>query len=131
MNTEEIMKISEEERQRRIDDTNFARGSVRLEGFILSDEVEALTARYIEGELTTEEHTAAILKLCKQTEPIKISDEVRKKRQAAVDIARGSVRLEGFILSPEAEAVHAQYVTGEITAEERMNALINLHKNDG
>jgi hypothetical protein len=128
MNMEEIMKISEEERQRRIEATNSARGSVRLEGFIVDDEVEALTARYIDGELTTEEHTAAILKLYKQTEPIKISDEERQKRLEAVNFARGSVRLEGFILSAEEMAENERYIAGEITIEDMLASATARYK---
>ena len=56
-------KISAEERQRRQDNLNFARGNVRLEGFILDDETEALYARYVNGELTRPELNAAILRL--------------------------------------------------------------------
>lgn len=44
-------------RQKAID---FARASVELEGFTLSPEVEAISRRFIAGELTGEEHIAAI-----------------------------------------------------------------------
>lgn len=44
-------------RQKAID---FARASVGLEGFTLSPEVEAINCRFIDGELTGEEHIAAI-----------------------------------------------------------------------
>lgn len=44
-------------RQKAID---FARASVGLEGFTLSPEVEAINRRFIDGELTGEEHIAAI-----------------------------------------------------------------------
>ena len=53
--------ISEAERARRMSDVNFARGSVRYEGGILSDEIEQLNARYIAGEIDSDELTAAIL----------------------------------------------------------------------
>jgi len=49
--------ISDAERARRKREIDFARGSVRYEGGILSDEVERLNARYIDGD----ELTAAIL----------------------------------------------------------------------
>lgn len=52
--------ISAEERERRIAQVNYARGSVRLEGFVISPEAEALYQRYIDGELTSTEVTAAI-----------------------------------------------------------------------
>ncbi len=55
--------ISEEERARRKAACDFARGSVRFEGFILDDAAEALVARYINGELTREEMNAEVLKL--------------------------------------------------------------------
>ena len=48
-------------RERRAAEVNFARGSIRYEGGILSDEIERLNARYIAGELTSDELTTAIL----------------------------------------------------------------------
>ena len=53
--------ISEDERARRAGEVNFARGSVRYEGGTLSAEIEALNARYIAGEIDSDELTAAIL----------------------------------------------------------------------
>lgn len=53
--------ISETERARRLKAVNFARGSVRYEGGILSDEIERLNARYAAGEIGSDELTAAIL----------------------------------------------------------------------
>lgn len=55
------MPISETERQRREEVIDFARGSVRLEGCILDEEVERLSAAFIAGNLTLEEHTRACL----------------------------------------------------------------------
>jgi hypothetical protein len=49
------------ERARRAGEVHFARGSVRYEGGILSDEIEQLNARYIAGEIDSDELTAAIL----------------------------------------------------------------------
>ncbi|MFA9440833.1 antitoxin VbhA family protein [Uliginosibacterium sp. sgz301328] len=51
--------ISETERLRRKDAINFARGSVRLEGCILDAEIERLNDAFINGDLTTEEHSRA------------------------------------------------------------------------
>ncbi len=53
--------ISPEERARRKAAVDYARGSVRLEGFVVTDHAEELNRRYIEGELTSAELTAAIL----------------------------------------------------------------------
>ena len=53
--------ISEAERARRLSEVNFARGSVRYAGGILSNEIENLNARYVAGEITSDELTAAIL----------------------------------------------------------------------
>lgn len=41
------------------------------------------------------------------------------KRQAAIDFARGSVRLEGVVLSPEIERINQQYIDGQIDADTR------------
>ncbi len=57
-----------------------------------------------------------------------IDEGVRSKRIAALNYARGSVRLEGFILTDEAEAIHQQYIDGKITSEERIEAIIRMHK---
>jgi hypothetical protein len=56
-------KITEEERAIRKRAVDVARGSVRFEGFILIEEVEAINQRYINGELTSKEHVAAILEI--------------------------------------------------------------------
>lgn len=39
---------------------NFSRGSVRYEGGIQTDEVEAIAARYVAGELTLDEYVDAV-----------------------------------------------------------------------
>jgi len=52
--------ISEEERAQRKREVDFARGSVRYEGVILGDEIEALCQQYINGELTSEEFDAVV-----------------------------------------------------------------------
>jgi len=58
--------LSEEERAKRQAAVNNARGSVRLEGFILNEAVNALSKRYVDGEITLDQHTAAILELFKK-----------------------------------------------------------------
>jgi len=55
------LPISEAERVRRDREVSFARGNVRYEGGILSDEIERLNARYINGEIDSDELTAATL----------------------------------------------------------------------
>ena len=58
-----------------------------------------------------------------KTTPI-MSPEVRVRRGAAVRFARNSVRLEGFLLSAEAEALNQRYQNGEITGTEHTAALL-------
>ena len=53
--------ISDAERARRLKAVNFARGSVRYEGGILTEEVEALAARFVAGDISSDEMTAAIV----------------------------------------------------------------------
>ncbi|WP_242154435.1 antitoxin VbhA family protein [Sphingomonas sp. BAUL-RG-20F-R05-02] len=53
--------ISDEERAERQRAVDFARGSVQLSGGGLAPEVEALNARYVAGELSGEEHVAAVI----------------------------------------------------------------------
>ena len=50
------------ERARRQKAVDSARRSIRLEGFELDAETEALNQRYIDGEMTSLEHSAAIRK---------------------------------------------------------------------
>jgi hypothetical protein len=40
---------------------DFARGSVAYEGGILTEETESISARYVAGEISGDEMTAAIL----------------------------------------------------------------------
>ena len=54
--------ISAEERARRQKAIDTAQRSIRLEGFELDAETEALNRRYIDGEITSQEHSAAIRK---------------------------------------------------------------------
>ena len=51
--------VSEQERARRKANIDYARGSVRYEGHILCDEMEALIQRHTNGELTVAEFTKA------------------------------------------------------------------------
>ena len=59
-----IMGDSAGQRERRKQAIDFARGSVRLEGFVLDDQTEALFARYVDGDLDRPGLTAAILQYC-------------------------------------------------------------------
>jgi hypothetical protein len=54
---------------------------------------------------------------------IRISDEERARRKAAIDYARGSVRLEGFVVSDRAEELNRRYINGEITSAEHSTAI--------
>ncbi|WP_343044540.1 antitoxin VbhA family protein [Sphingomonas hominis] len=56
-----LLPISEAQSIRRQQEVDFARGSIRYEGGTLSTEVEGLNARYVAGEIGSEELTAAIL----------------------------------------------------------------------
>ena len=55
------MIISAEEKRRRQSVIDFARGSVRFEGIVLNDEIEAINQRYINGEIEMAEHTRLCL----------------------------------------------------------------------
>lgn len=52
-----------------------------------------------------------------ETKPSITPDE-QARRQAAIDYARASVRLEGFVWTPEQEALFARYVAGELSRDE-------------
>lgn len=49
-----------------------------------------------------------------------ISMEESAKRKYAVDFARGSVRFEGIVLTPEIEEINQQYIHGHITSQEHI-----------
>jgi len=53
-------KISAKESARRKAAVDYARGTLRLEGYVVSDAVEEFGRRYVTGEITTAEHSAAI-----------------------------------------------------------------------
>ena len=49
--------IGEEERAKRKANIDYARGTCRLEGIILSADIEHLNQLYIDGHMTSQEHT--------------------------------------------------------------------------
>lgn len=53
--------IDEAERARRQREVDFARGSVRYEDGVLSNDIERLNARYVAGEIGSAELTKSIL----------------------------------------------------------------------
>jgi len=57
-----------------------------------------------------------------------IAPDERQRRQKAIDFARGSVRLEGFVISAEAEAIGRQFVDGEMTLPEYVAAILAISK---
>lgn len=59
-----------------------------------------------------------------------IDDQERARRKAAVDYARGSVRFEGFVLSPEVEKINRQFVEGELTGDEHVAAIKAIYDAD-
>lgn len=55
-----------------------------------------------------------------------ITQRERAKRAAAIKAARTSVRLEGYTLGMEAEALFARYVDGELTRPQLNAAVLAL-----
>ncbi len=55
-----------------------------------------------------------------------ISDQERARRETAVRFARNSVRLEGFTLSADAEALFTRYINGELTRPQLNDAVRKL-----
>ncbi|MDR3383934.1 antitoxin VbhA family protein [Cupriavidus basilensis] len=52
-----------------------------------------------------------------------IDEPERARRKAAIDYARGSVRFEGFVLSPEVEEINRRFIDGELTGDEHVAAI--------
>jgi len=59
-----------------------------------------------------------------------ITDQERARRREAVEFARGSVRFEGIVLSPEAQALAERFINGEITLEEHTRLGLELYWRD-
>lgn len=59
-----------------------------------------------------------------------INEGNRKRRRAAYEHAKISVRLEGFILTKEVEDIHEKYINDHINSEERFSKLYNLYKHE-
>ena len=47
-----------------------------------------------------------------------ITEAERARRQAAISFGRGSVRLEGFVLSADVEELNRQFVAGALTMDQ-------------
>lgn len=56
-----IIRIEAEERARRKAAIDYARGSMRLEGFVFDEAVEEVNRRYIDGKINSAAHSAALL----------------------------------------------------------------------
>jgi len=59
--------------------------------------------------------------------PKAIDETEQAQRKAAVDYARGSVRLEGFVLTREVEDLNRRYVAGELTSQQLTDAILALY----
>ncbi len=55
--------------------------------------------------------------------PARITPGERARRHAAIAYGRGSVRLEGFVLSAEGENINRRYIDGELSMEELIDAI--------
>lgn len=53
-----------------------------------------------------------------------ISEEERARRAYAVSFGAGSTRFEGGVLTAEAEAINARFVSGELTQAEWIDAML-------
>jgi hypothetical protein len=53
----------------------------------------------------------------------RISEQEREQRRAAIAVARGSVRFEGFVLAPEVEKINQRFINGELTGDEHIAAI--------
>lgn len=54
----------------------------------------------------------------------KISIDERILRKRAIDVARGSVRFEGYVLTSEIELINDRYINGELTSKEHVEAVL-------
>jgi hypothetical protein len=110
-------KISIEESVSRKAAIDFARGSVRLEGVVLSSEIEAINQQYVDGHIDADTRRALSFAASEREFGVNLSVPESTKRKREVDFARGSVRLEGIILTPEIESINQQYIDGRIDSK--------------
>jgi fido (protein-threonine AMPylation protein) len=106
-------RIADDERAFRIEQTNYARGSVWLEGFILGEQVEGLISQYIEGALSRAELPAAIRR---RYDPIEVwfhdaGRSARAQREGELVASRllelYAAPLAGAFNAPHLQALHA------------------------
>jgi tellurite resistance protein len=64
--------------------------------------------------------------ILKSHHPATDDEQAQAKRRNAIDFARASVALEGFVLDDEAEALFARYVGGELSRDELNAAVLSL-----
>lgn len=57
---QDTARISDDEKIRRRAAIDFARGSSRFEGIVLPEEVEEINRQFINGDISGDEHVAAI-----------------------------------------------------------------------
>jgi hypothetical protein len=55
-----------------------------------------------------------------------ITPEEKAKRARAVAFATANVRLEGFTIGPEAQAINDRYINGEISSAEQQELILAL-----
>ena len=55
-----------------------------------------------------------------------IDDQERARRKTAIDFARASIALEGFVLDADAEALFARYIDGVLSRDELNAAVLSL-----
>jgi len=71
----------------------------------------------------SEAFISPVVRACEGELQQKISEQERALRKASIDNARGSVRLEGFILPPEVERINHRFINGELTGDQHMEAI--------
>jgi predicted DNA-binding protein len=83
-----------------------------------------LRAKFTEAALSTNRPAAQVLREFMRSfvedagqRPVTISPAERRRRQEAVDFARASVGLEGFVISAEREEASRRFIAGEIDME--------------
>lgn len=79
--------ISDEEHTWRQYSIEEARASVRFEGLILGPEIDEINRRYIEGELTGDEHVAAVQAIAFGVSPAPTSDAYSGSLTPGSDVA--------------------------------------------
>lgn len=126
-------KITPEEMDRRREALRQADASNRIAGVFRAPETDAIFEAYIQGEIERDEVHHLLEALDDHEDSIMpvatLAPAERRRRQAAIETARASVGLEGFVLTSEYEEASERFIRGEIEFQDLLKFVHQLAQN--